>query len=59
MWRQTWEGFVGGAIFTLFLGVSLSWVYAQSMYMICPKRDIVLFQLPTYGKRHARGDGGL
>ncbi|XP_044731700.1 phosphatidate cytidylyltransferase, photoreceptor-specific isoform X1 [Chrysoperla carnea] len=34
--KKTWEGFIGGGISTVLLGLVLSWFLSQYTYLICP-----------------------
>jgi phosphatidate cytidylyltransferase len=37
--KKTWEGYIGGAVFTLIAGIVLARFLSRFEYMICPKPD--------------------
>jgi phosphatidate cytidylyltransferase len=53
--KKTWEGFVGGGISTVFLGLILSYALCQYPYFVCPidysesaERIVILDCEPSY-----------
>lgn len=38
--KKTWEGFLGGALGTMVAAIALAWLFAQSKWLRCPRRDL-------------------
>lgn len=38
--KKTWEGYLGGGIITIFVGVGITYILQQYTYLVCPVKSL-------------------